>query len=110
MHPAMKDLEERRAADRREHERREGERRLLQAEADTRRMVREQAQRAERRATRPVALASPYGNSSSYAPATDMCSAAFVPAAESYSPPPSNDSAPSGGGGSFDGGGASGDY
>lgn len=55
-------------------------------------------------------FAAPYGNSSSYTPASDTCSAPFVPAAESYSPPPT-DPVPSfdGAGGTFDGGGAGGD-
>lgn len=64
---------------------------------------RRRAEEAKRRAA--------YGNSSSYTPATDTCSAPFVPAADSYTPPPA-DSSPicDSGGGSFDGGGASGDY
>lgn len=64
----------------------------------------------ERRAGLRPEVAAPYGSSSSYTPATDACSAPFVPSADVYSPPPA-DPAPSceGGGGSFDGGGASGD-
>lgn len=51
-----------------------------------------------------------YGTTSSYTPASDTCSAPFVPAADNYTPPPA-DPTPScdSGGGSFDGG-ASGDY
>lgn len=62
----------------------------------------------KRRAARSPAFAAPYGNSSSYTPATDTCSAPFVPAADVYSPAPV-DPSPSyeGGGGSFDGGGTS---
>lgn len=86
MHPSMQHLARMRAKDKqREQERRTG--------------------------LRPE-VAAPYGSSSSYTPATDACSAPFVPAADVYSPPPSSPGpAPSceGGGGSFDGGGASGD-
>lgn len=53
----------------------------LTAEAATRRMVREQDQRAAR---------TPYGNTSSYTPASDGCSAPFVPAAENYTPAPTD--------------------
>lgn len=64
-----------------------------------------------RRTGTSPAFGAPYGNSSSYTPATDTCSAPFVPPADVYSPPPA-DPTPSydGGGGSFDGGGSSGDY
>lgn len=96
MHPTMQHLARLRAEDKRQ----EDERRLLQDEAKTRRKVRDQDR------TRAS-----YGNSSSYAPASDACSAPFVPAAESYSPPPAEPvSSIEAAGGSFDGGGASGDY
>lgn len=91
MHPAMQDLARRRAEDKKREEER-----LAKLRGK------------ENPARRP---ASPYGNSSSYTPATDSCPAPFIPAADVYSPP-SSDPSPSAdsGGGSFDGGGASGDW
>lgn len=64
-----------------------------------------------KRRTSPPPFGAPYGNTSSYTPASDISAAPFVPAAENYSPPATEPSIPSfdGGGGSFDGG-ASSDY
>lgn len=64
----------------------------------------------ERREGKHPAGQAPYGNSSSYTPATDGCPVPFVPAADVYSPPPAAPSPSCDGGGSFDGGGSSGDW
>jgi hypothetical protein len=64
-----------------------------------------------RKPARP-AFAAPYGNTSSYTPATDYAPAPFVPSADCYSPPAqsADPTPPDAGGGTFDGGGASGDW
>lgn len=77
-----------------------------------------------RRPVRSPVFAKPYGNTSSYQPATDMHTAGYIPPRDVYSPPAQNADVglqvpdidrsagydPEGGGGTFDGGGASGDW
>lgn len=89
-------------------------RRAAQLEQDRQQQVeRRRTTQDARRPYRAPAFGAPYGNTSSYTPASDLSASPFVPCLDAYSPPAqSADPTPSVdvGGGTFDGGGASGDY